>query len=379
MQHVSSSWVEISKQAIIHNVNQYKQIVGDAVCLAPVIKSNAYGHGIELVAKILQEHDAVDYLCVVALSEALQLRAIGITKPILVLSIIDADIAQAVMQNITIVCYDQQLIQELNSAAIQLQKKARVHIKIDTGLSRAGLLHGHAVTIITQWVTLPGITIEGIFSHFANAENADPRFTQEQIKRFNKIIHELEQHNIRIPFKHISCSAAITGHFNSHFNFARLGIGTYGLWPSSANKQITEKLYPWFSLKPALTWKTRIIQLKKIPASSFVGYDLTYQTKRETVIALLPVGYWDGYDRGFSNNGFVLVNETLAPIIGRIAMNLMMIDVTDITNCAVGTVITLLGNHSGITVDDLAASIGTINYEIVTRINPLLQRRITEI
>jgi alanine racemase len=153
----------------------------------------------------------------------------------------------------------------------------------------------------------------------------------------------------------------------------RVGIGLYGLWPSAENKVMTQKFYPQFSLKPALTWKTKIIQIKELPAGSFVGYDRTYQVQKFSRIAIIPVGYWDGFDRGLSNKGKVLINQQLAPIIGKIAMNLSMVDVTDL-NVSIEDEVTLLGNHPGITADDVAKHCDTINYEIVTRINPLLPR-----
>lgn len=373
MNHLHA-WVEISKQAITHNIKQYKSAVGSDVILAPVVKSNAYGHDMGLVAHILEHESAVGYICVVSLTEALYLRKLGIKKPILVLSIIDADLQRAVEDTISLVMYDETVVLKLNSIAKRLRTRAQVHIKIDTGLSRAGLFYYDATTKIQQWAQLPGIMIEGMFTHFANSESAEPACTRLQIERFNAVISTLEREKIHIPLRHTSCSAAITAHDNCHFNFARLGIGAYGLWASPENKIITQSKYPHFTLKPALAWKTRIVQIKTIPAGSFVGYDLTYQTKRETVVALLPIGYWDGFDRGFSNNGVVLINNKLAPIIGRIAMNLSIVDITNVSNSNVGDEVVLLGDVAGLTAQDLAARIGTINYEVITRINPLLQR-----
>ncbi len=372
----ASSWVEIDQQALEHNIHSYKTIIGSSI-LAPVIKSNAYGHGIELIAKICDQNNLVDYLCVVSLSEALLLRSIGIKKPLLVVSIIDRDLRDAIEQNIDLVAYDREIIQELNAIGKMLNKKARVHIKIDTGLSRLGLPTNDALSFITHVATLPYISITGIFTHFAESECADQTFTNHQLEQFNALIKQLDALGIAIPINHTACSAAITANIPSHCSFVRLGIGLYGLWPSPENKQITQQLHPTFSLKPVLTWKTRIIQIKDIPAESYIGYDRTHQVTQASRIAIIPVGYWDGYDRRLSNSGKVLINNQLAPIIGRIAMNLSMVNITGL-NVSMNDDVTLLGNHPGITAEDIAQRCNTINYEIVTRINPLLPRRIKE-
>ncbi len=370
----ASSWVEIDQQALEHNIRAYKAIIGSAK-LAPVIKSNAYGHGMELVAKICDQNDLVDYLCVVSLREALQLRLIGIKKPLLVISIIDGNLQEAIEQNIDLVAYDQEILGELNNIGNKLNKKARVHIKIDTGLSRLGLPNSKALHFITGAAKMPNISIAGIFTHFAESECADQTFTNHQLAQFNILLEQLDALNITIPLRHTACSAAITANALSHCTFARLGIGLYGLWPSPENKQVTEQKYPSFSLLPVLTWKTRIIQIKDIPAASYIGYDRTHQVEKASRIAIIPIGYWDGYDRRLSNKGRVLINNQIAPIIGRIAMNLSMVDITGL-DVSMDHEVTLLGNFPGITVEDLAHKCNTINYEIVTRINPLLPRRI---
>jgi len=368
------TWVEIDAQALEHNVQQYASVAPHSL-LAPVIKSNAYGHGIEHVAKILDKNNNVDFLCVVALSEAISLRLIGIKKPILVLSIINDDVYKAALHDIALVLYDKNMAHKINEAGKKLHKKIHVHIKVDTGLCRLGVCVADVISFIKDILAYPYIHVQGIFTHFSNSESDDQTHTNYQIALFTNILDELQKMGIEIPLRHVSCSAAITANVGSHFTTVRAGIGIYGLWPSPQNKQLTQKFYPSFSLKSVLTWKTTIIQLKEIPAGSHVGYDLTYTTKRTTRIATLPVGYWDGYERKNSNKGFVVINNQLVPIIGRIAMNLMMIDVTDaIAN--IDDHVTLLGNYPGITADDHAAHAQTINYQIVTSINPLLPRMV---
>jgi len=372
------SIVEISKSALLHNVASYKKILNPHALLAPVIKSNAYGHGLLEVGAILDTSADVGYLCVVTVSEALQLRAHGIKKPILVLSIIDGNVQQAIDQNIDLVVYDLVFAKELNSIAQRLSKKARIHLKIDTGLSRLGVLYHEAETFAEACASLSGIEIVGIFSHFAASERSDLSFSHLQIERFFSLINQLEKKGIHIPLKHFASSAAITSLPESHLTFARLGISTYGLWSSAESKVRMETAHPDFFLRPVMQWKTRVIARKTIPAGSYVGYDCTYQAPIATEIALLPIGYYDGYDRRLSNQSFVKIKDQLFPVRGRIAMNLCIVDVTTNPTIATEDEVTLLGEEHLITAEMLAEQCRTINYEFVARINPLIIRKVVE-
>lgn len=367
-----TTWVEINRRAFEHNIRSYKAIASRSL-LAPVIKSNAYGHGIDIIARLCDQLAEVHMICVVSLSEALFLRSLGIKKPILVLSILDQSLKDAVINNISLVLYSKNRAQELNRICEKYNKKVSVHIKIDTGLSRLGILAQEAFLIIQEIARLPHLEITGIFTHFADSESDDQTFVNFQLTQFNNLLAQLTSHNIAIALQHLSCSAAITANNKTHGTLVRTGIGIYGLWPSRENKIKTFEQYPQFNLQPVLTWKTKILQVKDIPAGSYVGYDRTYQVHAPARIAILPIGYYDGYDRGLSNTGNVLINSQLAPVIGRIAMNMTMIDITHITGQDYSEV-TLLGSQNGVTADDLAQACSTINYEIVTRINPLLPR-----
>lgn len=369
-----SSWIEIDEQALNHNIQSYKAIIGHAL-LAPVIKSNAYGHGIELIAKLCDKNNAVDYLCVVSLREALLLRSIGIKKPLLVISIIDDSLEDAINNNIDLVVYDLNLINELQNIGKRLNKKACIHIKVDTGLSRLGLACDKALQVIKQAAKLSHISLVGVFTHFAESESPDQTFTNHQLSLLNGLVQDLQSAGITLPRHHAACTAAITANNNSYCSFVRLGIGTYGLWPSRENKKITQENHPGFSLKPIMTWKTRIIQIKDVTAGSYIGYDRTHQVQNASRLAILPIGYWDGYERHLSNKGIVIINNQRAPILGRIAMNLTIVDITNL-NVGMNDEVILLGNYPGITAEDLANQCNTINYEIVTRINPLLPRLI---
>lgn len=372
------STVEISKSALLHNIASYRKVLSAHALLAPVIKSNAYGHGILEIAKILDASPDVGYLCVVSTSEALYLRNAGITKPILALSIIDTEIKHALDRNIDIVIYDSTFLQEVNGIAQRLNKKARVHLKIDTGLSRLGIHHQEAYDFIRKCVSLPGIELVGIFSHFAASERSDLSFSHLQLERFSVLLDALEKDNIHIPLKHFASSAAITSLPQSHLTFARLGIGTYGLWSSAESKVRMETLHPGFFLRPVMEWKTRIIARKTVPAGSYIGYDCTYQAPIATETALLPIGYYDGYDRRLSNQGMVKIRDQFFPIRGRIAMNLCIIDVTTHPEIRVGDEVTLLGAEHLITAETLADQCRTINYEFVSRINPVISRVVVE-
>ncbi len=373
-----NTWVEISKNTLFNNINQYCSVIGTELPFAPVIKSNAYGHGMLVIAHLCQENTAVDWLCVALLSEAVQLRIAGITKPILVLSIIDDELEQIVKHAINVVAYDMHFIMALQKVAVKHKQNVSIHIKIDTGLSRAGLLYTEALSVIKKIYALPYITINGIFTHFANSESTDQTFMNLQIDRFGQLINNLNKLGIYIPYKHSSCSAALTTNNNSFFSFARAGIGIYGLWPSPENKKITQQKHPQFTLQPIMTWKTKIIQIKKIPAGSCVGYDLTYCVNKQITVALLPIGYWDGYDRKLSNCGLVKIDNYYASVIGRVAMNLTIIDITQIPNAQIGDEVELLGLDQNISAEAMAQKIGTINYEVVTRINPLIPRIIVD-
>lgn len=375
-QVASASWVEISSAALAHNILQYRAIIGPQRQLAVVIKSNAYGHGMLEVARVCETQPAVDWLCVVSLSEALQLRHAGIKKSILVLSYIDADLVEAVRYDIDLVLYDQQTLQELAAHAVRLQKMVHVHVKVDTGLSRLGLLPDEAFSLIMQAQELPFVKVRGLFTHLAESEKNQSSFVNGQLARFAELREKLVAHGITIPWIHFSCTAALVSVLDDSYTFGRFGLGLYGLWPSKENRLCAQERFPAMQLKPVLTWKAKIVQIKRVAAGNFVGYARTFKTERDSVLAVLPIGYWEGYDRKLSNQGLVLINNQVAPVVGRISMNITIIDITDIDHAslAVGQEVILLGDHSEISAEAMAAKAGTINWEVVTKINPLLPR-----
>ncbi len=326
------------------------------------------------IAQVCDSSPQVQWLCTASLSEAVQLRKQGIIKPMLVLSYLDAELVDAVELGIDVVIYDHTTLVQLQHVAAHLKKTARVHIKVDTGLSRLGLAPDAAYALICAGMQMPFIIINGMFTHFAESEKTGKGFTEQQIMQLRGLRVRLSEQAIVIPYYHFSCSAALTAVEEKEYNFARMGLGAYGLWPSKENKILTQKTYPEFSLQPVLTWKTRVVHIKQVPAWSFIGYGRTYTATRDTMLAILPVGYWEGYDRGLSNQAVVWVAGSYAPVVGRVSMNVMVIDVTDIPSVTVGSEVTLLGAQPQISAEAIAEKIGTINWEVVTRINPLLPR-----
>lgn len=367
------TWIEIDSTAFNHNVSQYKKIMGERF-LAAVIKANAYGHGILEIGQLAQENSQIHMLCVAALSEALLLRAHAISKPILVLSTIDDDLEKLVYQNIHVAVFNKEMLDEINSAGRQTNQRIPVHLKIDTGLSRLGIIPQHAPELLDYIATLPFITLAGIYSHFAESSNADQSFTLEQTERFQNF---LATRSTLPPYIHLSNSAGTTSLDLPFCSMARVGCGLYGAWPSPANKKITVERYPDFYLKPVLSWKTRISYTNIIQAGKPIGYDRTFMAQRDTKIATLPIGYYDGYDFRLFNKGSVLIRGSYAPIIGRISMNVMTVDITDIPDAQPGDEVTLIGAQPPIDAYSLGMLAGNPNVrEILTKINAAIPRNI---
>ncbi len=380
MNHQFYSWLEISKKALLHNTSVHRRLLSKKTKLMAVVKSNAYGHGMELVAKICEESGKIDWLGVACLEEALKLRRLAKKLPILVLShYLPYNVpilAKAIKSRISFMAYEIGQIRALERASRIAGKRTLVHLKLETGMARLGLFPKDAGTFVRTILKSPYLKLEGIASHFATAEDQDQTFLKKQLanlKRFIKVNQDILPADI---IQHISCTAAITSAPKAHLSLARLGIGLYGLWPSKENQQMVKELHREFTLKPVLSWKTKIIEIQHLAKGTPVGYALSYITKKPTLMAAIPVGYWEGYDRKLSNKGVVLIHGQRCPIIGRICMNISMVDVSRIKNIKVGDDVVLIGKQGGeeVSADDLARKVGTINYEVVTRINPQLPR-----
>ncbi|MCU0664317.1 MAG: alanine racemase [Myxococcota bacterium] len=368
----ATSWAEIDGAALRSNVDQFRRIVGDRVLLA-VVKANAYGHGSELVSREALAAGA-DWLGVFAIREGLALRASGIEAPILVLGPPMGDVSGALSAGLRLTVSSLNAAQEVAKVGL---KGARLHLKLETGTNRQGLL-GHELGEAASILSSSGAIVEGACTHFADIEDTtDHDFAQKQLARFEERLEELRSLGNSVPLPHAACSAATILFPSTHFAMVRVGISLYGLWPSRETFVSARTLgRAAISLRPALTWKTRIAQIKKLGVGEYVGYGRTYRATHQTRIAVLPIGYADGYDRGLSSGAHVLVRGVRAPVRGRICMNMTLVDVTDIPQAQDGDEVVLLGDQGEekITAEDLARLAGTINYEIVARISPDLPR-----
>lgn len=371
-------WIEIDRSALIHNIHQFRKLIGEKRKLLAVVKANAYGHGILAVSKIALRAGA-DWLGVDSLEEGLLLRKEGFNCPILAVGYISIEnLKEAVINNLRLTVYNLETIGRLAEVCRQLQKKAILHVKVETGTFRQGLMEEDVLSFIRKVQEFPELVVEGVSSHFANIEDTtDHTYSQFQLENFEKAIQRLKRNKIEIPIRHISCTASTILFPQTYFDLVRAGIGLYGLWPSKETylSCLLQKRQP-LVLRPVLSWKTRIAQIKKVPKGSFIGYGCTYRTTRESVLAVLPVGYYDGYSRSLSNSSYVLIKGQRAPLRGRVAMDFVMVDVTDIPGVNLEEEAILIGRdgEEAITADDLASLVGTINYEIVSRISPYISR-----
>lgn len=360
------TWVEINKANLIHNIQQFKNVIPTAE-LWPVIKSNAYGHGFKEIAEILDRDKNTTGFMVVNLTEALELSKIT-SKPIMVLSYFDQEEGSLVIaaeRKISLPLYDLTTADYLDNLSKRIKKKFLVNIKIDTGTSRLGFRAEEAVQNIQEIKKKEGLIINTLFTHYAESESENQTFTTQQLDIFNRITSQFPEIK-----KHSACSAAILSNTESQMDIVRLGLSLYGLWPSEATKRRGMMLK--MTLKPILAWYTSIIQIRQLKKGESVGYNRNYVAQHDSCLAILPVGYNEGYDRLLSNKAVVAIKGKKYPVRGNICMNLMMIELPGQTDIKVGDKVELLGDK--IRAEDLAEKAQTINYEIVTRINSKITR-----
>jgi len=367
------SWVEISKSALIHNIQTFRKLVGKDVVLAPCVKANAYGHGIVECARIFEKHRA-DYLCVNAIYEAKILRDSGIKLPILILGYAPlSELSGAVKYDTELTVYNLETVEGLG----KLHKKISVHLKIETGNHRQGVRLSDIPAFAKILKHHPNIELKGISTHFANLEDrVNHQYALYQLKQFKKAIHILEAEGFAPHFRHCANTAATILLPEAYFNFVRLGIGAYGLWPSDKTEMAAKRAGINITLKPALTWKTIVAQIKDVPKGSLIGYGCTYVMPKNGRIAVLPVGYYDGFVRLLSNRGYVLIRGKKAPVIGRVCMNMVMADVSHIPDTKLEDEVVLIGKQGkeNISAEQVAELSHTINYEVTTRINERIPR-----
>ena len=359
------SWVEVNLENLKHNCRTVKQLVGENVKIAAVVKANGYGHGAVQVSKACLEAGA-DFLTVAVLSEAVELREAGFTCPILIMGWTPIEgYAMAIEQELRLTIYNQQEAEKLNRIAIALGKRAKVHLKLDTGMSRLGFQADEAGLAIAEAVlSMEGIEVEGLFSHLSKGDEYDKTFAQGQVQKFKSFMDELEARtDRRIPICHLGASACIIDIPEGHFDMVRPGIMLYGYQPSNQMHYIPH-------LKPALTWKARVAHIKTLPAGRLIGYNGTFELYRDTLVATIPVGYADGYNRMLSNNGYVICRGKKLPIIGKVCMDQFMVDASELPDMQPGDEVILLGTADGvsITVSEMAQHWGTIEHEVTCSI-----------
>lgn len=366
------TWIEVDRRALDHNLAVFRSLLPSGCRLMAVCKSNAYGHGLYDLAPALEEMGA-DWFGVDSIVEAVTLRKKGIRKPILVLGYtLPGRFEDALKRKISLTISSLENLRAL--AAFPGARPARIHLKLDTGMHRQGLL-------ASQWVparTLMSkhrerIRVEGIYTHFASAKNpADRAYTDGQVREFEKAIAFFGTPDVR-PIRHAIATAGVLNYPEAAYDLARVGIGLMGHWPSAETKRA------WDSrvlLKPALTWRTIISEVKAVKKGRGIGYDLTETLKRDSRIGVCPIGYWHGFPRSLSLVGEVLVRGRRAKVLGTISMDMIVVDLTETAGARVGDIVTVIGHDGGeeITAYEVARKAGVSHYEFLTRLNPLIQK-----
>ncbi|MFH2063231.1 MAG: alanine racemase [bacterium] len=368
------TWIEVSAKALVSNVGELKRQSSGSSLMA-VVKSNAYGHGTAAVVKAVD--GVVDWFGVDSLVEAEEVRRSGSRRPVLILGYTPVgSLCQVVSHGFSQVTYSRRTADAMSHFG-SVRRPAKLQVKVETGTSRQGVDLEDLPTFFRFLSKLKNVKIEGLYTHFANVEDTtDPTYAKLQLRRFRKAVDIAEKYGIRPPVIHAACSAAAIIYPETHFDLVRTGISLYGLWSSKVTQAAAAETGINLRLRPALTWKTTVAQVKNLSAGTPVSYGLTEKVRRPSRVAVLPIGYWDGFDRRLSSIGNVLVRGHRAKVIGRVCMNMCVVDVTDIRGAREGDEAVILGRQGQeeITAEELADRIGTINYDVVTGINPLLPR-----
>lgn len=371
-------WAEIDLAAIAHNVRELRRVTDPRSKLMVAVKANGYGHGAVDVARTALKNGAT-HLGVARLEEGIRLRKAGIATPILILGYTPAHCTPKLLtHHLMPTIYSLDNARNLSAAATAQDQHLTIHIKVDTGMGRLGIPWdalrcddtGTAVDDIAAITRLPGLNLQGVYTHFASADHQDKSEAKKQLAHFQQLLAAIKNKGLKIPLRHAANSGAIIDMPEAHLDMVRAGIAVYGLYPSSEVKRHR------IDLRPALELKARIIHLKQVPAHTKISYGGTFETAAATAIATIPVGYGDGYSRLLSNNGHMLVHGQRAPIVGRVCMDLTMLDVGKIDAVRAGDEVVLIGNQNDamISADEVAAATGTINYEVVTSLTARVPR-----
>lgn len=375
------TWIEIDTKALRQNIKNFLKLIPKNKKLMAVIKSNAYGHGLTLIAKQLIKIQNSNpqlkgrlWFGVDSITEGLRLREEGIENPILVLGWTLPSLMESASQNnITITVSNFESL----TALTKLKLPPKFHLKLDTGMHRQGFLPEEWDRLFRKIKNSKSKllnSLTGIYTHFASAKDITyPAYTLMQLKKFKLAVAKLKSYGFRNLIYHAAASGGTILYPSARLDMIRIGIALYGYWPSlELNMQVGNS----FKLKPILTWKTLVGEVKEIPAGSFIGYDLAERVNKKTKIAILPIGYWHGFDRDLSSKGEVLIRGRRAKVLGRVSMDMIIVNVTYIKGVRVGDEVVLIGaqNQEAIWADEIAQKLGSISYEVLTRINPLIRR-----
>ncbi|QPJ85537.1 alanine racemase [Sarcina sp. JB2] len=363
-------WAEIDLDAIKYNIDSIKRRV-DTKELIAVVKADAYGHGALDVSKTLVENGATK-LAVAVITEAMELRHGNINTPIMILGYTPLEFAADLINyDIEQTIFDLEYAKKLSEIALNLGKKAKVHVALDTGMGRIGfLINDNSLNEILKISSLKGLEVVGIFTHFATADESDKNYSNKQYKKFTDFNEKLISKGVNIPLKHVSNSGAIIDMPNTYLDGVRAGIVLYGYYPSE------DVLKQNLDLKKAITIKTQVAHVKILDKDEYVSYGRKFKTERKSIIATLPIGYADGYSRALTGKAKVIINGKFAPVVGTICMDQCMIDVTDVGDVHVGDEVIVLGKDKDLKfdADDMAKAMGTINYEVLCMIKQRIPR-----
>lgn len=373
MKKYSRVCARIDLDAVEYNLDMMNQNIKEETKMIGVIKTDGYGHGAVQIARyVMEEKDYIWGYAVATLDEAVLLKKNQVKKPVLVLGCIFPDQRDIMIeQEVRMTCYTLEMAEDISKRAQKLNQKAYIHIKLDTGMSRLGFqITEESVEEICRIASLPNLVLEGMYSHFATADETDKTFTKKQLERYLWMKEKLEERKVTFPYYHCSNSAGIIDVKEANMDLVRAGISTYGLYPSN---EVEKKNVP---LKPALQLISHVAHVKWVESGTPVSYGCTYVTKRRTRIATIPVGYGDGYPRSLSNKGYVLIRGKKAPILGRVCMDQFMVDVTDIDAVAFQDRVTLVGTDGGedLPVEVLSDLSGRFNYEFVCDLGKRIPR-----
>lgn len=372
MKQYGRVYARIDLDAVLYNLKSIEKKISPDTKIIAVVKADGYGHGAAEIARQVQSSEKVFGFAVATAEEAFSLQRHGIEKPILILGYtFEGDYKELTRRQIRPAVYSYEMARAYSKAAQKCRTDVFVHIKIDTGMSRIGYqVTEEAADEIAEIAALPGIIIEGMFTHFARADEADKTETEEQLKKYRSMVSMLNERGVKIPFQHASNSAGIAELPEANLDLVRAGIILYGLWPSDEVSRDS------ISLKPVMQLKSKIVHIKELEAGRSVSYGGTYQLKEARKIATIPVGYADGYPRGLSNKGYVLIHGKKAPILGRVCMDQLMVDVTEIPEAKLLDTVTLLGEDEGafLGMEELGALSGRFHYEFACDITKRVPR-----